>query len=181
MFCAECGAENDKDVQFCASCGSKMPVKNEDGSIKSVYYTYGWPRAKALAIAVVPQFDLMADENNFYVLRLPPSYAPVWGFLIGLIVLKLIGMLIGAAIGEAIANAKRKSARATWINENNHLLSKQYEKYIFLKIPLKDLKHHLSFEKGKYLVIKYNEGTLTLRGSKKECQDFKHHFKEYVL
>lgn len=186
MHCSNCGTKNAEGAQFCANCGAKMSDKAAaptpaDISSKTVFYSTGLPRAKSLAVAVVPQFDLMADEENLYILKLPPSYAPLWGFLIGLLVLRLLGMLIGAAIGEAIANARRKSARATWVDENNKLISSQYEKYIFLKIPLKDLKHHLTFEKGKYFVIKYNEGTITLRASKEGYAAAEAHFKKYVL
>ena len=187
MYCPKCGTENGDGVKFCANCGAAMPDKpvqaatSSEVAGKQVYYSKGWPRAKTLAIAVVPQFDLMADDKNFYVLRLPPSYAPVWGFFIGLLVLKLIGMFIGAAIGEAIADAKRKSARNTWIDENRNLISTQYENYIFLKIPLDELKQHISFEKGKYLVIKYSEGTITLRGSKQGYAAAQEQLNKYVL
>lgn len=187
MYCPKCGTENSEGVQFCANCGEVMPDKTdtsvsaEVAPSKTVYYSKGWPRAKTLAVAVVGQFDLMADEKNFYVLKLPPSYAPVWGFFIGLFIFRIIGMFIGAAIGEAIADARRKSARATWVDENHKLVSSKYEKYIFLQIPLEDLKHHLAFEKGKYLVIKYNEGTITLRGSKQGYAAAEEQFKKYVL
>jgi len=187
MYCPKCGTENAEGVQFCANCGTKMPDKAVEATAaskvvgKEVYYSKGWPRAKTLAVAVVAQYDLMADDKNFYVLRLPPSYAPAWGFIIGLIFLKLIGMLIGAAIGEAIADARRKSARNTWLDENRNLISSQYESYIFLKIPLDELKHHISFEKGKYLVIKYEGGTITLRGSKQGYAAAQEHLNKYVL
>jgi hypothetical protein len=184
MNCPKCGNENDESVKFCASCGIKMPDNasaTEHTSAEAVFYSKGWPRAKSLAVAVVPQFDLMVDDKDFYVLRLPPSYAPAWGFFIGLIFLRLIGMLLGAAIGEAIADARRKSARNTWLDENCNLISSKYEKYIFLKIPLPDLKHHISFEKGKYLVIKHSEGTITLRGSKQGYAAVEEKLNKYVL
>ncbi len=187
MHCPSCGTKNEDGVHFCAKCGVKMPAPattinpTENKPHKKVFYSENWPRAKTMAIAVVPTYDLMADDDNFYVLKLPPSYAPVWGFFIGLVFLKLIGMLIGSAIGGAMAVAKRKSARNTWLDENHSLTSSEYEKYIFLKIPLKELKQHLSFEKGKFIVIKYSEGKLTLHRAKIEYAVAEDYLKKYVL
>lgn len=185
-YCPKCGNENAENAQFCAGCGAKTSDKvasanGSEVSFKQVYYSTGWRRAKTLAVAVVPQFDLMVDEKNFYVLKLPSSYAPVWGFFIGLVVLRFVGMLVGAAIGEAIANAKRKSARATWMDENGNLISAQYEDYIFLRIPLNELKQHLAFEKGKYLVVKYDTGKLVIRKGKKEYRTAQDYLNKYVL
>jgi hypothetical protein len=187
MHCPKCGTKNDKGVQYCANCGTRLPEEAasapaaEHQPTKKVFYSEGWPRAKTLAIAAVPVYDLMADEENLYIIKLPPSYAPAWGFFIGLFVAKIIGMFIGAAIGEAIAVSKRKSARNTWLDENHNLISGSYEKYVFLKIPLKELKQHLSFEKGKFLVIKYSEGKITLRRAKKEYAVAEDYLKKYVL
>lgn len=188
MNCKKCGAKTEEGARFCPGCGTGIPIESviqEPKALpqmsKAVFYSENWPRAKTMAIAVVPTYDLMADDDNFYVLKLPPSYAPVWGFFIGLVFLKLIGMLIGSAIGGAIAVAKRKSARNTWLDEDHGLTSSEYEKYIFLKIPLKELKQHLSFEKGKFMVIKYSEGKLTLHRAKKEYAVAEDYLKKYVL
>jgi hypothetical protein len=187
MYCQNCGTKNDGGVQYCANCGEKITSAEattpttEHQPTKKVFYSENWPRAKTMAIAVAPTYDLMADDDNFYVLKLPSSSAPVWGLFIGLIFLRLIGMVIGTAIGEAIAVSKRKSARNTWLDENHNLISSVYENYIFLKIPLAELKQHLSFEKGKFLVIKYSDGKITLRKTKKEYAIAEDYLKKYVL
>ncbi len=187
MYCPSCGTKNDEGVQYCANCGAKItslkvatPTR-EHQPTKKVFYSENWPRAKTLAIAVVPVYDLMADDEDFYIIKLPPSYAPAWGFFIGLIFARLIGMLIGSAIGEAIAVSKRKSARNTWLDQNHNLISSAYGNYVFLKIPLKELKQHLIFKKGKFLVASYNEGKITLRKAKKEYSIAEDYLKKYVL
>ena len=165
MFCPHCGTKNDTGAAFCSNCGQKFAADTHaahhaEAVTHDVFYNEEWEK-KGFVIAGVPYFDILIDKKNLYLIKLPISYAPTWGFLIGLLG-NLIGIIIGLIVGQTIARKKRERARAVWF-EGGKIISNEFEKYTFLKIPLGELKNHLTFKKGKYLVFTYNEGELTIK------------------
>lgn len=187
MFCENCGTKLEKDVQFCQNCGRKIgevstvlktPQSAPVGAAE--FYGEDWRRKKIFAIASIPYFDVMVDKNSLYIIQMPKYSGATWGFILGLILLSIIGAFIGSSIGGSNDRKKRKWYRAAWINENHQLISNDYSHDIFLKIPLESLRGNLVFGKNKFTLTS-GEKTIVLQKSQKEFELFKQSIEKYVL
>ena len=111
------------------------------------------------------------------------------GFILGLIVLNLLGALIGSSMGSSSDKKKRQWYRSAWLDSNRELTSQGYISDIFLKVPLKNLKNSIIIEKrkfsltyeGKKIVLARTSGSFGANVGKKEFDRFKQSIEKYVL
>ena len=87
--------------------------------------------------------------------RLQRKNNPILGLFTG------AGLLAVFAIGDIRKSKYYKTYRLSWINSDNKLISQDYEKHIFLKIPLNDLEDKITFGKNK-IYISYNGKKIVL-------------------
>lgn len=111
------------------------------------FYSEDWRRIQVLAITSLPYYDIMVDENNIYLIKLPKYNSTILGLFLGFIFFPLIGAFPGAFIGSQIDAKKRKNYRSTWLNFDSKIISQDYKKDIFLKLPLKNFKNNLILKK----------------------------------
>src|SRR5262245_49338013 len=88
----------------------------------------------------------MVDENYLYTIKLPPYNGFIWGTLLGLLLLNIIGMAIGSSIGQSRDTKKRKWYRSAWIDSEKKLTSRHFMDDVFLTVPLEDLKGNLEHQ-----------------------------------
>jgi hypothetical protein len=168
MFCGNCGHALKEGAEFCANCGTSMVegtrevVNLED----EVYYSKDWIKAKGLAISSLPRFDILITKENFYLLKMPSGSSSTLFLLIGLLIANIIGAVLGAVIGDSRDSNKRSRYRAAWVNPDEKLISREYEKAIYLRIPLETLKNCVSFVKGKRVKITYGSEEIVLKKGK---------------
>lgn len=167
MFCGNCGKSVREDNKFCANCGTSADSSTEVVNLdEEVYYSKDWPKAKALAIASVSRFDILITKENFYLLKMPSTQKGALYLIIGLFVLNIIGAVIGAMIGESSDEKKRSRFRAQWIDSDERLISREYEKAIHFRISLTTLKNCLTFSEGKFVEINYGSEKVVLKKGK---------------
>ena len=143
------------------------------------YYSDDWKRKKVWAVASLPYFDVMIDENYLYTIKLPQYSGAAWGLFIGLILANIIGMAIGAAIGGSNDTKKRKWYRSAWMVDGK-LTSNHYVNDIFLKVPLRELKGKIEFGKNKFTLTQ-GEQKIVLQKSQKAIEGLRQSIDKYVL
>ena len=165
MFCSNCGNKIKKGAQFCQNCGNdiradsrkKLHVTSSNLTIsdkkisEDLFYSEDWSRTKVFVIATIPHFDILIDEEYLYLIRFPISHSGALGSFLGFMLFSIIGAVIGAIIGNSSDRKKRKKYRSVWVNSNHDLVSGEYEKYIFLKIPISQLGDSLVLKKTNLL------------------------------
>lgn len=187
MFCSGCGKKIEGGDKFCQSCGQKVdivkttmkPSQSQKTIATDVFYSEDWQRTGVITFASFSYFDVMADKENLYLIALPKYYGATIGFLIG-IFFKLVGALIGYYIGARIDKGKRQKYRKTWLNSNQEIVSRNYEKDIFLKFPLSGIKNNIVLKKNKF-VLTNDAKKITLRKNRKEGERFNNFIRNYVL
>lgn len=176
MFCGNCGMPIKEGDVFCPNCGASQETREEAVVIdEEVYYSKDWSRAKVFAFVSVPRFDILITKENFYLLKMPSTQKAGLYLIIGLLILNIIGAIIGAMIGDSSDTKKRAKYRSQWLDSNENLTSKEYEKAIHFRIPLTALKNCISFKKGKFVEIVYGSETIVLKKGKeafKRLEDF---------
>ena len=198
MFCENCGTKIEDGAEFCQNCGNRVGTSsNVSTSIntpekienENIFYSEDWRRKKVFAVASLPYFDIMIDKKYLYVIEMPKYNNSTWGFILGLIILNIIGAFIGSAIGGSSDAKKRKKYRASWINSEHNLISHDYIHNIFLKIPLGDLRKSMIINKNK-LILTYNDKEIvlgrirpsfTLNKKTVEFERFNNYINSYVL
>lgn len=190
MFCSSCGTKTEKDAEFCQNCGSAVEYDSEDNKSidvsnprphKVMYYGEDWSRAKVGAVATVPYFDILVDKENFYLIEFPKSRSGVFGLVIGFILLNFLGAIIGMFIGNSSARTKRQQYRSRCIDPSHGLMTDEYKKYIFIKIPMDKFKNYFTTQKNKFVVINYDNKKIILKISKEEYKRFNNFIKNHVL
>ena len=187
MFCTHCGTKIRENGKFCQACGyktktseaAKAPIVAVLNSEAKLYST-DWRKVKTLAAFSLPYFDILIDKNNLYLIKLPTYSSAGVGLLIGLFVLNIIGAIIGHSIGKSMDLKDRARYRSKWIDADSKLTSQDFEKNIFLKIPLADLQPNVSFTNNK-LIINYSNVKITLKKSKSELLRISEYFNSNVL
>lgn len=192
MFCRKCGEQMVETAQFCGKCGtSNLPFagvvsKTEEkivspaSHVDSVFYSEDWTQRKVFVIAAFPYFDIMADRNYLYLIRLGKFYWSTLGTIAGLLILSLIGAIIGYYLGSANDKKKRAFQRSSWVDVNHQLRSNAYESSLFLKIPIQQVKDSVVFEKHK-MIIQYNGQKIVLAKKIEEVARLNQFINEYVL
>jgi hypothetical protein len=122
-----------------------------------IFYSIDW-RQEVFRIASLPFFDVMVDAKNLSVIEMPKK-SP-FGFkehLISLLSL-FLGFIIATHLDDQRKRKYYKEYRSSWINLDNKLISQNFDKDVFLKVPLSELKGNIYFGKNKF--------TLTYGGKK---------------
>lgn len=187
MFCEHCGVLVIKDMTFCQNCGVKIvDAYNENPSIDSkqdvgsIFYSKDWRKAQLLTFSSYSYFDLLVDDEYFYLIKIPKYHASAWGTLIGLLLFNIIGAAIGSSIGSSSDSKKRESYRFKWVDANNQISSKAYDENLYLKIPINKLRESMVIEKNK-ISISYNGNIIRIKKYKKEFEKFVKYINQYVL
>ncbi len=191
MFCDNCGTKIDKGAEFCQNCGRKASTSSVASPVaphvdatatpisQGGDFFYG-QRKQFLAISGLPYYDVMIDKDYLYIIKLPSYNMSTWGLIIGLIVLNIIGAAIGSSMGASSDAKKRKWYRSAWIDENKNLTSREYDRDIFMKVPLNHLKGNIVL-KPKQFELTQGEKKIVLKKGKKAMEDFTNYIHSYVL
>lgn len=192
MFCEHCGTKIEEGAEFCQNCGRKTNASSSASHITpsaastpisqngEFFYSADWQRKKFLAISGLPYYDVMIDKDNLYIIKMPAYNMSTWGLILGLIVLNIIGAAIGSSMGASSDAKKRKWYRSAWIDENNNLTSREYDRDLFMKVPLNHLRGNIVL-KPKQFELTQGEKKIVLKKGKKSMEDFTNHIQSYVL
>jgi hypothetical protein len=191
MFCPNCGRSVEIGVKFCENCGTKMTANiaaprksagktNSPVNNVALFYSQEWYRVGFFTAVSRPYFDILVDKDYLSLIALPSYSAGAWGMLLGLIVFNIIGAIIGASMGNSSDRNKRREYRSFWIDANNNLISRGYERDIFLKIPVSELKNSLIF-KNKKLTVYYNGVERSIKKNQSEIDRLNNYLKDHVL
>ncbi len=171
MYCSNCGTKIEEGAQFCHNCGRKPDSTINTTSQQAtsiplvkgvdVFYSEEWLQKKVFAIASLPYFDVMVDKQYLYIIQMPKYGGATLGLIIGLVFFQIIGAFIGAYIGGSSDAKKRSSYRSTWINSERKLISRDYSKDVFMKVPLENLKGNIIFQKSRF-AVSYEEKKIVL-------------------
>lgn len=136
----------------------------------TVFYSQDWERIKVFTLSVLPRFDILITQQFLYLLELPKSLTHDLG-----------GVLLGG-LGQTIANSAEKKAvskvRSAWLDSNQQLISSEYEKIVFLKIPIGHLKDSILLKKSfrqRLSIFTYGDKKITLHGNKDEYERLKNY------
>ncbi len=194
MFCENCGTKIDQGAEFCQNCGRKTtassaasPAAPHEAKASApisqggdFFYGQDWQRKKFLAISGLPYYDVMVDKDYLYIIKMPAYNMSTWGLIIGLIVLNIIGAAIGASMGASSDAKKRKWYRSAWIDENKNLTSREYDRDIFMKVPLNQLRGNIIL-KPKQFELTQGEKKIVLKKGKQSMEEFTNAIHSYVL
>ena len=180
MFCKNCGNKINDSSNFCKTCGTKTSVFISNSLGKAHFYSEDWTKKQFLAIASLPRFDVMIDDNFIYFIELPRYHSSAVGLIVGLLIFNILGAIIGYAIGNSSDVEKRKNCRATWIDSEQNIISRNFENDFCFKIPISRANELLTLEKHR-IIVSYNSEEIVLRKNKKEVEKFKNYLKNYVL
>ncbi len=195
MFCEHCGVKKEEGAIFCQGCGGKTEittkkVKHEviDQKIESVisnlsdniFYSKEWDQKAVFVIASLPKVDVMVDDENLYIIKLPKYSGRATGLILGFIALNIIGAAIGDSIGASSDLKKREWYRSAWIDSEGKIASLEYLNNLVIKVPIASLKGKIVFKKKKFIFTD-GDRKLTLKKSTVELDRFKEKIKTYVL
>ncbi len=191
MYCENCGTKIEEKAEFCQNCGRKVgvssaahnPPKNETPvtiQAGDIFYSEEWRRKKVFALASMPYFDVVADNQYLSLIRLPSYSGQTWGLILGLILLNILGAIIGSVWGSSIDTKKRKWYRSAWIDENKNVISREYEHDVYIRIPLGKVTTAVTFKPNKF-DVDYEGKKLTLQKSKLEVEKLTKFINEHVL
>lgn len=195
MFCEHCGTKKEDGAIFCQSCGKKTEgtvekVKHEvvtpptepiaSNLNDNIFYSKEWDQKAVFVIASLPKVDIMVDDENLHIIKLPKYGGRATGLILGLIVLNIIGAVIGDSIGASSDRKKREWYRSAWIDSEGKITSREYLNNLVIKVPLASLKGKIVFEKKKF-VFTDGERKLTLKKSMVDLDRFKARIEKYVL
>lgn len=128
----------------------------------NIFYSEDW-RQEVFAFGSLPFFDIMIDKEYLYMIKMPrwrPTGLKENSILVGSLFTGL-GLLGAYAVGDARKRKYYKTYRSSWISPDHNLISQDYEKDIFLKIPLSELKNNFKLSRNKFVVI-HNKNKITL-------------------
>lgn len=180
MFCKNCGKELKDGAGFCGKCGTKINNHTNNNLNQVQFYSEDWTRKKVFAIASLPYFDVMIDNKHVYFIELPKYKSATTGLIVGLILFNLLGAFIGSMIGSSSDAKKRKKYRGTWIDSGQKIISQNFEKDIYFKIPISKAKELLTLEKHR-ITVPYGDDKIVLQKNKKEVERLNNYLNSYVL
>jgi len=186
MFCKSCGSELEDAAQFCHNCGHKIsnilveinnPIESKFVGVAE-FYSKDWKRNNIFAVSIL-YFDLMINGRDLYIIQMPKYRGQTFGLVLGFILFNIIGAVIGSLIGDDRDLGKRNQYRSKWI-KGGQLVSSEFCKDIFLKIPLDKLKQSIIIGKNR-LVLNCSGKSIILKKNKKELRLFYQAIEKYVL
>jgi hypothetical protein len=191
MFCENCGTKIEDKAEFCQNCGRKIgassPSKNDTKvetpvAIQSgdIFYSKEWKRKKIFAVASMPYFDVLADKQYLSLIRMPSYSGQTWGLILGLIILNILGAIIGSIMGGNSDTKKRNWYRSAWVDSNNNITSREYDRDVYIKIPLVQVKTAVIFKPNKF-EVEYDGKKLVLQKSKVEVERLTNFINQHVL
>ncbi len=194
MFCEHCGTKIEDGAEFCQNCGNKTsasssaqksnsptpPITPEKIVTGDIFYSKEWDQKAVFVIASLPKVDIMIDDENLYIIKLPKYGGRATGLILGLIVLNIIGAAIGDSIGASSDRKKREWYRSAWIDSEGKITSREYLNNLVIKVPLTSLKGKIVFEKKKFIFTD-GDKKLTLKKSTVDLDRFKTRIEKYVL
>lgn len=126
------------------------------------FYSMDW-RQEVFAFGSLPFFDVMIDKEYLYIIKMPEAKLNnVKEHLISFLSLFTgLGLIGFYAVGDTRKIKFYKTYRMSWVNSDDKLISKDYEKHVFLKVPISDLKDKITFGKNKFYLT-YNGKKVTL-------------------
>ena len=138
-----------------------------------LFYSQDWERTKIFTLSILPYFDILITKNFLYLIALPSNLAH-----------NIAGVLAvgGSLITGSVEKKSQNKIRPTWLDSKQQLISREYEKIVFLKIPKENLKNSLLLKKSfrqKLAIFTYNK-KITLQGNKEEYDRFKNYVESYV-
>lgn len=195
MFCEHCGTKKETDAQFCPNCGKKTEATTEKPKQEvvtstadpvasklsdDIFYSKEWNQSASFVISSLPIVDILVDDKNLYIVKLPKYNGSTTGTILGLLVLNLLGAAIGNSIGASSDRKKREWYRSAWVNSEGKVTSKEYLNNLVTQIPLSSLKNKITFEKKKFILM-INDKKIKLKKSQVELDRFKEKIQTYVL
>lgn len=191
MFCENCGTKIDQGAEFCQNCGRKVdassPTTNDSRvdtpvavQAGDIFYSKEWKRKKIFAVASMPYFDVLADKQYLSLIRMPSYSGQTWGLILGLIILNILGAIIGSIMGGNSDTKKRNWYRSAWVDSNNNITSREYDRDVYIKIPLVQVKTAVIFKPNKF-EVEYDGKKLVLQKSKVEVERLTNFINQHVL
>ncbi len=190
MFCENCGSEIDQGAEFCQNCGRKVGASSStkqskidtplDVQARDVFYSKEWRRKKVFAVVSMPYFDVLADKQYLSLIRMPSYKGQTWGLIIGLVILNIIGAIIGAILGGNSDTKKRNWYRSAWVDSNNNITSREYDRDIYIKIPIEQVKTVVVFKPNKF-EVEFDGKKLVLQKSEVEVELLTNFINKHVL
>ncbi len=173
MKCANCKTEIESDAKFCHICRSKVDSSNTTGKVsvieknEALFYSQNWERTRIMTFSQLPRFDILITEQFLYLIALPTSLAHDVGGIFG---------IVGSVVASFAEKKAGNKTRSSWLDSNQQLTSREYEKISPLKIPIENLKDSLLFKKSfrqRMAIFTYGDQKITLQGNKNEYERFK--------
>lgn len=139
----------------------------------NIFYSEGWQQTNVATIAFYPYFDLRIDKEYLYLIKLPKYISSFISMnnhtgAIGAIILSL-ALIIGFSTG---------------------IVSRDYKKDIFIKVPLNDIRGNIAIGNNKF-TLTYGGKVIVLarrgpsfrlqKNQKNEFDQFKKNIEKYVL
>lgn len=193
--CKDCDTINKEGAKFCQSCGKKAEIQIKNMKHETftpstepivsnfnddIFYSKEWDQKAVFVIASLPKVDVMVDDENLYIIKLPKYSGRATGLILGIILLNIIGAVIGDFIGASSDRKKREWYRSAWIDSEGKITSREYLNNLVIKVPLASLKGKIVFEKKKFIFTD-GDRKLTLKKSMVDLDLFKARIEKYVL
>jgi len=191
MFCEHCGTKNEKNSEFCQNCGRRVGASSPSASDSKVdtpvaiqagdvFYSKEWKRKKIFAMASMPYFDVLADKHYLSLIRMPSYSGQTLGLILGLILLNILGAIIGSIMGGNRDTEKRNWYRSAWVDSSNNITSCEYDRDVYIKIPLSQVKASVVFKPSKF-EVEYEGKKLVLQKSEVEVNRLTKFVNDHVL
>lgn len=182
MFCKKCGGEINSGASFCKKCGTNTSdnVGSNSAISQDHFYSEDWTKKGTFSIASLPYFDVMVDDKYVYFIKLPKYSSGTVYMLVGLVLLNLLGAIIGNIMGNANDKEKRMKYRSSWLGSGQKLISQNFEKNVYFKVPIGKAKNLLILEKHK-ITVSNGDDKIVLQKNKKEVERLNNYLNSYVL
>lgn len=195
MFCEHCGVKKEEGAIFCQGCGKKTETTTEKVKHKvvnpqaepvssklsdDIFYSKEWNQKASFVISSLPVVDILVDDKNLYIIKLPKYNGSTTGTILGLLVLNLIGAVIGNSIGASSDRKKREWYRSAWVDSEGKVTSSEFLNNLVTQIPLSSLREKITFEKKRFTLI-IDDKKIKLKKSQVELDRLNDKLKNYVL
>jgi len=130
----------------------------------SFFYSKDW-RQEVFAFGSLPFFDVMIDKEHLYLIKMPEAKLnnTKEHFISFASLFTGLGLIGFYAIRDTRKIKFFKNYRLSWVNSDDKLISQDYEKHIYLKVPLSDLKDKITFGKNKFYLTHNGKKVVLMR------------------